>query len=311
MTSEWGNGDEVLPKTDELAQPLIKKGGSILWNPRTEYKTRYHYQGEVKAVILDWAGTVIDSGVFGPVVVFLELFANEGVPITIDEARGPMGIHKKDHLRKITEMEGVRSRWFDKWGRYPDESDVDRMFQNAVPMQLACLSKYSTMINGAVDTVTTLQQTMNLKVGTTTGYTRDMLEVIKPLAVEQGYKPDSYVAADEVPQARPYPYMVWLNLIRMNVNPIQAVVKVDDTADGVREGITAGCWSVGLARTGNYVGLTEEEISALSPEDYERRLKRSYSLLVDAGAHYVIDTINDMPHVIRDINRRLAAGEHP
>lgn len=311
LTSEWRHGDEYLPKTDYLVKPLMKRGGSVLSNPRTEYKTKYHYQGGVKAVIFDWAGTVIDSGVFGPTVVFLELFKNEGVPITIDEARGPMGIHKKDHLRMITQMEGVRTRWFEKWGRYPEESDVDRMFNNAVPMQLACLSDYSTMIEGAVDTVNTLQHTMNLKIGTTTGYTSDMLDVIKPLAAEAGYIPDSYVAADEVPQARPYPYMVWLNLIRMDVNPIQAVVKVDDTTDGVREGITAGCWAVGLARTGNYVGHTEAEISALSEEDYERKLKRSYSALVDSGAHYVIDTVNDMPYVIRDINRRLAAGEHP
>ena len=62
---------------------------------------------------------------------------------------------------------------------------------------------------------------------------------------------------------------------------------------------------------GNYVALNEEEIAALSEEDYERRLARSYDILANAGAHYVIDTINDLPPVIEDINRRLAAGEKP
>ena len=62
---------------------------------------------------------------------------------------------------------------------------------------------------------------------------------------------------------------------------------------------------------GNYVALNEEEIAQLPTEDYERRLERSYSILANAGAHYVIDTINDLPPVIDDINRRLANGESP
>ena len=42
----------------------------------------------------------------------------------------------------ITQMEGVRTRWFEKWGRYPEESDVDRMFNNAVPMQVKSDDNY-------------------------------------------------------------------------------------------------------------------------------------------------------------------------
>ena len=105
------------------------------------------------------------------------------------------------------------------------------------------------MIDGAVDTVRFLQNDMNLKIGSCTGFTRSMINEIKDVAAEAGYCPDAIVTADEVPQARPYPYMVWLNCIRLDINPLQAVVKVDDTSDGVREGVLAGCWSVGLART--------------------------------------------------------------
>jgi phosphonoacetaldehyde hydrolase len=105
--------------------------------------------------------------------------------------------------------------------------------------------------------------------------------------------------------------MVWLNAIKLDVHPVEAIVKVDDTVDGIREGTSAGCWAVGLAETGNYVALNEEEIAALSQEDYERKLSRSYNILADAGAHYVINSIIDLPPVIEDINRRLASGEKP
>ena len=208
------------------------------------------YQGSVRAVILDWAGTVLDCGVFSPVVVFISLFEQEGVPITLEEARAPMGVHKRLHIQRVTEMSSVRRRWFEKHGRYPTDEDVERMFLKAVPMQLACLEEHSAMITGAVETVDELQKKRGLKIGSTTGYTVAMLDVLRGLAAKAGYVPDSHVAADQVPQARPAPFMVWQNCIQLNVHPLSAVVKVDDTTDGIMEGITAGAWSVGVARTG-------------------------------------------------------------
>lgn len=224
------------------------------------------------------------------------------------------GAHKKVHIRKLTQLPSVRQRWFDKHGSFPTETDVEKMFEMFVPAQLAVLPKYTEMIPGAVETVNELQQRRGLKIGSTTGFTTPMVDVLKKAATKQGYTPDVYVAADEVPQARPFPFMVWLNAIRLNVSPIAAIVKVDDTADGVLEGISAGCWSVGLARSGNYMGMTVAELAAqerADPELYTRNLARSYEILAQAGAHYVIDDINGLPRVIDDINRRLANGERP
>ncbi|KXJ26062.1 uncharacterized protein LOC110242761 [Exaiptasia diaphana] len=302
---------KIPPETpSSLKGDLKLVTGSSLFNPRTEYRMVRKYQGRLKACILDWAGTVVDCGVYSPAVAFIDVFAQEGVPITMEEAREPMGTHKKVHIRKITESEAVRKRWHEKFGRYPNEEDVERMYQKFIPQQISSLES-SQMISGAVETVSFIKKEFNLKIGSTTGFTSAMVDKLKTTASKQGYTPDCYVAADEVPQARPHPYMVWLNAIRLDVNPIQAIVKVDDTADGVREGTSAGCWSVGLAKTGNYVALNEEEIAALSKEDYERKISRSYEILSNAGAHYVIDTINDLPPVIEDINRRLASGENP
>jgi len=290
------------------------KDSDVWQNRQHQWRTIRRYQGQVKAIILDWAGTVIDCGVFGPVGVFTEIFKQEGVPITIDEARGTKGAHKQVHIRKITELSSVRQRWYKQHGSYPTQVDVDRMFSKAVPIQLACLDQYTTMITGAVETVQDLQKGRGLKIGSTTGYTRAMLHILINAAKDAGYEPDCYVAADEVPQARPFPFMVWQNCITLNVHPISAVVKVDDTADGVLEGITAGTWSVGLARTGNYMGMNERELDefqAKESDQYDRMLGHAYELLSNAGAHYVIDDIRGLPRVIDDINRRLAQGEAP
>ena len=52
-----------------------------------------------QACIFDWAGTVCDAGVFAPVLTFQKLFKEEGVPITTEEVRAPMGVHKR--VRKL------------------------------------------------------------------------------------------------------------------------------------------------------------------------------------------------------------------
>ena len=131
------------------------------------------------------------------------------------------------------------------------------------------------MIDGAVETTNYLQKDLGLKIGSTTGFTRAMVDVLKEVANAAGYVPDAYVAADEVPQARPYPYMVWANCIKLDVNPIQAVMKVDDTADGVREGILAGCWSVGLARTVSFYAVLLRESILIGLEHGSVGLQRT------------------------------------
>lgn len=289
---------------------LYNVKNEVLVNPRSEYRVIRRYHGKVKAVVLDWAGTVIDCGVFSPAGAFMELFQEEGVAVTNEEARGPMGMHKRAHISKMLEMEGVRARWLQANGSPPTAADIDRMYAKFVPKNIAALEKYSKLIDGTVESINELRG-MGIKIGSCTGYPSPIVEKLKPLATAQGYVPDAYVTADEVPQARPMPYMVWLNAIRLDVSPIEAVVKVDDTVDGIKEGITAGCWTVGVAKTGNYVAATQRELDTMPKEDLQRKLTRAYEVLHDAGSHYVVDSIKDIPAVVRDINRRLASGERP
>ena len=90
----------------------------------------YHrnYRGKLKAVILDWAGTTMDYGCYAPAVVFVEVYKRKGVPISMEEARVPMGAHKKVHIRKISQLDSVSKRWEEIHGRKPNEDDVDEMF---------------------------------------------------------------------------------------------------------------------------------------------------------------------------------------
>lgn len=80
-------------------------------NARLEYGTKRFYRGKVKAAIFDWGGTVVDCGVCAPILTYVELFRQEGVEITDDEARAPMGSSAKVHIGKVLEKEAVLKRW--------------------------------------------------------------------------------------------------------------------------------------------------------------------------------------------------------
>jgi len=268
------------------------------------------YRGPLKAVILDWAGTTLDYGCFAPAVVFAEVFKRQGVPITTEQAREPMGAHKKVHIRMVSEMEAVRSMWQDVHGGLPDEDDVEQMFRDFVPLQLACLAKYADLIPGTQEAVGEFRR-RGLKIGSTTGYTTEMMEVLQEEAKRQGYVPDSSVCAAQVPAGRPHPWMCLQNAMNLQLYPMEAFVKAGDTLPDIAEGLNAGMWTIGLAKTGNELGLTEQEIAALEPQVLRGKLDRARERFRQAGAHYVVDAIAEVAPVLDEINARLAHGERP
>ena len=270
------------------------------------------YRGEVKALVLDWSGTTADAYVVAPAVVFGEVFRKQGVEISMPEARGPMGLRKDLHIEALTEEPAIRERWKDVHAKYPDRSDVDAMFADFVPQQLACLRNYTDLLPGVADVVNRLQA-RGIKIGSTTGFTRVMVDILEEEAVRQGYRPDASVAGDEVIHgARPAPHMVYRNLDLLGVHPIQSVIKVDDTVSGIGEALNAGCWGVGVTRYSNYMDVdSPEEGAAMSDDEIVRRVAKTRDILEKAGAHYVIDGLADIEPVIEDINARLARGEKP
>ena len=231
------------------------------------------YRGPVKAVILDWAGTTMDYGCYAPAVVFIEVFKRRGIEISMAQARVPMGMHKRDHIRAISQMDEVAEAWRRKHGRACTEKDVEDMFQNDFkPLQLECIANYADLIPGTVDVLEQLRA-KGIRIGSTTGYFEEAMEILKVEAAKQGYVPDSSVCATQVPAGRPAPWMVMQNMMNLQTFPPPTVVKVGDTLLDVEEGLNAGTWTVGLAKTGNEIGLNEQEILQLPGEQLERMVE--------------------------------------
>lgn len=268
------------------------------------------YRGPLKAVILDWAGTTIDFGSFAPVAVFIRLFERYGISVSKEDVRSGMGLMKRDHLRLILNRPAVAQAWHQINGSPPTEADVDRLFAEFASLQVEILRQHTIPIRGLEETLANLRQ-RKLKIGSTTGYTRPMMEIILPEAEKQGYVPDALVCPDEVPAGRPYPWMIYQNLIQLQVYPAEAVVKVGDTLPDIEEGLNAGLWTVGLTLSGNLLGLSETEVAALPAAELAAKREAIAKQLYQSGAHYVIDGIWDLPPVLDDIQMRLSRGERP
>ena len=264
----------------------------------------------IRAVILDWAGTTVDFGSCAPAAGFLDLFFRRGVEITMEQAREPMGLPKKDHLRAIAQMPDVVAAWRRAHGRSPVEADVDSMYEDFVPLQMACLKEYAELIPGAAETARILRA-RGLKIGSTTGYTEEMMAVVAEEARLQGYAPDCIVVPSQAPAGRPAPYMCWRAATELQVYPPAAIVKVGDTVVDIEEGRNAGTWAVAVAMTGNELGLGPREAASLSADEWHARRAAAHAKLSAAGAHLVIDGIAELPAAIDELNQRLSQGETP
>ncbi|WP_439579296.1 phosphonoacetaldehyde hydrolase [Elioraea sp.] len=272
--------------------------------------SRPPYRDPLKAVVFDWAGTVIDHGSRAPMGAFVRAFATFDVTITVADARGPMGLPKWDHIMAVGTLPHVSAAWQDRHGHAFGAADADRIFAVFEPMTMAAIRDHADMIPGAAEAVAACRA-RGLAIGSTTGYTRPIMQELLPLAAAQGYAPDCLVCAGDLAAGRPTPLMMYRCFADLSVFPPEAVVKLDDTAPGIAEGLAAGTWTVGVALTGNAAGLSAEELAALDGCARAALRARAARVLRDAGAHWVIDSVADLIELLPEIEARLARGETP
>jgi len=261
----------------------------------------------IKAVIFDWAGTIIDFGCLAPTQVFIEVFRRKDILVSIDEARAPMGLAKKDHVRELFRLESVQKQWIAEFGRTPSETDIEEMYAELEPALALIVKNYSEPIPGAVELIDRLKK-QGVKVGTTTGYVSEMMNNILPLAYAKGLMPDSVVNSSEVIAGRPAPWMIYRNCEKMNVFPLNQMVKIGDTVADIQEGINAGMWTIGLTKSGNEVGLSLDDAENADHIWLMEKIALAGKKLLNAGADYVAEGVWDCWPILEEIDKLIEAG---
>lgn len=264
----------------------------------------------LKAVVFDWAGTVIDFGSFAPMGVFVEAFSRFGIEVSIAEAREPMGRPKWDHIEAMMAQPRIEAAWQEKHGHAPRQEDIQAVYDVFVPLNEEVVDQYADLVPGAANMAKGLRE-RGLKIGSTTGYTRSIMARVLPLAKAQGYETDNLVCAGDLPHGRPTPMNMYKCFLDLDVWPASTVVKVDDTGVGIDEGREAGTWTVGVSLSGNEAGVTPQELAAMSVSEREALREKASTVLRRHRPDYIIDTVADLQPVIDDIEQRMKNGERP
>jgi len=244
-------------------------------------------------VIFDWAGTMVDFGCLAPVEALIAAFARRGVMLTEPEVRRDMGKAKADHVRALLGDPRTAAAWSAANGAAPTARDCEALIADLGPLMRDQAARTATLIGGAAITVQALRAA-GLRVASSTGYTREMMQPVLERAAAQGYAPDHLVCSGETAQGRPSPLMIYKACAELGVWPLSRVVKVDDSEAGVAEGRAAGCLSVGVAASGNGIGLSAAGLDALPLPERAARIAAAGAALYAAGADVVIDSVADL-----------------
>src|ERR1700728_442892 len=265
---------------------------------------------KIPAIFLDWAGTAVDHGSIAPVRALENIFDQFGIRVPRPLVRRYMGLAKKDHVRKLLEEPDVKQQWWALRDAVPQARDVDEIYANCEPQTREVLSAYPTVISGVVDAVAAMRA-RGMKIAGTTGYTRSMLDRLETLAAAQGYRTDRSLAPEDAGGGRPFPWMCYRLAMDLRIYPLFACVKIGDTESDIAEGMNAGMWTIGVTRSGNSIGLSEEDWLKLDPGEQKKLLACAEQELRAAGAHYTAETVAHALPLLDEIERRIANGERP
>lgn len=259
---------------------------------------------KIRGVILDWAGTAVDFGSTSPMSAFKEAFRRAGVDVTDDETRAPMGLLKRDHIRTMLAMPRIAACWKEKYGREANCDDVEKIYADFEPALMAVLPQHCDLKPGLLDAVKFWRDN-DVKIGSTTGFTTSMMEIVTREAARAGYSPDTFVTADDTGGfGRPWPYMVFENLRRLQLADVRRIVKIGDTMSDIREGKNAGLITVGVTEGSSQIGLDRAAWDALNLEEQYKLRKKAREEFFNAGADYVIDSLTEVPVLFEEVQNR-------
>lgn len=255
-------------------------------------------ENRFEAVIFDWAGTTVDYGCFAPVQAFVEVFKHFGIEPTMEEVRKPMGMLKRDHIKTMLSMERIAGLWKEKYGKDWNEQDVNQLYGLFEEKLLAILDQFAEVKPYVPEAVKELRK-RGIHIGSTTGYTDKMMAIVVPKAKENGYEPDAWFSPDSVDHmGRPYPYMIYRNMETFRVSAADRVIKVGDTISDIKEGKSAGVYTVGVIEGSSEMALTQAEYEALSESERAAKVDAVRERFLAAGADAVILNMSELMNLL-------------
>ena len=216
-----------------------------------------------KLAVFDMAGTTVDDRIDGlPLVLksYDDAFKNHGVEVPMMVLNANRG---RDKWTVVKELGGDKAEeiYRDFIGYLKDNTGKIREME------------------GASETFSYLKKE-NVKVVVGTGFP---VEVAEPLVDHLGWVKDglvdAWICSELVGASRPDPAMILESMKKYDVTDPKAVIKVDDTAKGVEEGLNAKAYTIAvLSGTQNI-----QMLDAAGPDTILRSVKEVPAHLREKG----------------------------
>lgn len=260
----------------------------------------------IQAVVFDWAGTTVDYGSQAPIIAFKQAFAHFDIHIPTAEIRLDLGLDKLTHVKKMLANPAIQAKWLAKHPETPIETAVTEIYTEFQRRITTVLAETAQLKPGVKELVTYLEANQ-ISYGSTTGYTRSMLDRILPLAAKQGYRPQANVTSEQTNGVgRPHAAMLLAAIKQLGVTEPRNVIKVGDTVNDILEGKAAHAISVGVVEGGNLIGLSQGEFDQLTIAEQNELRNKAAEELEAAGADYVVNQLSELIKLIPAINEAAA-----
>ena len=212
---------------------------------------------QILLAVFDMAGTTIHDE-NSVAKAFQSALNHHGYSsVTLQEANEKMGYSKPQAIRELLEI------------HEPDPAKITESLIEEIHSAFVSgmLDFYATdpsirPVADAEEVFAALQK-MGVKVALDTGFSRDITDIILDrVGWADGKLVNATAASDEVPQGRPFPFMIQKIMRELQIEDPKSVVKIGDTEVDVHEGHNSGClMSIGIT-SGVF---TEEELIPHQP----------------------------------------------
>ena len=224
----------------------------------------------IELVVFDIAGTTVaDNGNIND--AFRKAFSNAGITdVDAADVDDVMGYRKKEAIEIIVE-------------KYKPNFENDDAFINAIHEDFTSqMVEYYETCEGLAplpyaEKVFRKLHDNKVKVALNSGFTRVITTpILRRLGWDTASFIDEVICSDEVPEGRPYPFMIEKLMQKLNITYAEDVAKVGDTRVDIEEGYNAGCGIVVAVTTGAY---TKEELIKYQPDYIIDSLEHLLSLI--------------------------------
>ena len=261
----------------------------------------------IKACIFDLGGTIVDKYSLSPLLSLQKAYSLKKLYVPNKLIIKDMGKHKFEHIRELCNENLINTQFRIHNDRDISTIDMESIFNDFNDIQIQYMNMNLNIIPETSSIIHYLRQN-DIKVGITTGFNNVQMNIAVDKLRYNHIIIDSAVSSEF--SSRPLPHMIRKNMNNLQIEDPKQVIKIDDTCVGIQEGINAGCYTVGVARWS--VNMDMFSLDTLTKEAFteacfnhtdiiNHKLIESRRRLKEAGADFVIDTLDELPSIIKSI----------